>query len=113
MKTQSPDTSPAAEAVYFALLRRRTPGERLAIAARLTRMTRALSWYGLRRTYPEAGEDELRARWCAVMYGEDLTARYIATWQARQATLTNLTMPPPNVIPADVVESLLPVVAAL
>lgn len=87
MRTQSTDTSPAAEAVYLALLRQRTPAQRLAMAARLTRMTRALSWYGLRHTYPNADEEELRYRWCAVMYGEELAARYIAAWRVRQATL--------------------------
>ena len=84
MRTQSSDTSPAAEAVYIALLRQRTPAQRLAMAARLTRMARALSWYGLCRTYPAAGEDELRYRWCAVMYGEDVAGRYIAAWRARR-----------------------------
>ena len=33
MRTQSSDTSPAAEAVYIALLRQRTPAQRLAMVA--------------------------------------------------------------------------------
>jgi hypothetical protein len=83
MRTQSPDTSPAVEAVQIHLLRTAGPARRLRLMADLTRMTRGLSWYGLCRAYPDAGEEELRYRWCALLYGEDLAACYIAAWRAR------------------------------
>ena len=83
MRTQSPDTSPAAEAVQIRLLQAAGPARRLHIMADLTRMTRALSWYGLCRTYPDASEEELRYRWCALLYGEDLAACYIAVWRTK------------------------------
>jgi hypothetical protein len=50
----------------------------------LTRMTRRLSWYGLCRRYPMASEEELRYRWCALLYGEALAAGYIAAWRAHR-----------------------------
>jgi len=83
MQTQSPDTTAAAEAVIIAGLRRFSPARRLQMAADLTRLTRRLSWYGLCTRYPTAAEDELRYRWCALLYGEDLAARYIVAWRAR------------------------------
>ena len=86
MRTQSPDTSPAAEAVQIRLLQAAGPARRLRIMADLTRMTRGLSWYGLCRAYPDASEEELRYRWCALLYGEELAAGYIAAWRARQNT---------------------------
>jgi len=82
MRTQSPDTTPEAEAVLVAGLRGLSPARRLQMAAELTRMTRRLSWYGLCRRYPTATEDELRYRWCTLLYGEELAARYIAAWRA-------------------------------
>ncbi len=84
MRTQSPDTTPEAEAVLIAGLQRLGPGRRLQMADDLTRMTRQLSWYGLCRRYPTASEEELRYRWCALLYGEALAAGYIAAWRARR-----------------------------
>ena len=93
MQTQSPDTSPEAEAVIIAGLRRFSPARRLQLAADLTRMTRRLSWYGLCARYPTADEDELRYRWCALLYGEDLAARYLVAWQARRRAVPRVTPP--------------------
>ena len=79
---EPPDTTAAAEAVVIADLRRFSSARRLQMAADLTRMTRRLSWYGLCTRYPTAAEAELRYRWCALLYGEDLAARYIVAWRA-------------------------------
>jgi hypothetical protein len=89
MRTQSADTTPEAEAVLVAGLRRFSPARRLQMAAALTRMTRQLSWTGLCRRYPTASEEELRYRWGVLLYGEALATPYIAAWRARHA-------PPPT-----------------
>ena len=83
MRTQSPDTDPAAERFQIVGLRRMTPGRRLRLAADLTRMARRLSWYGLRQRYPAATDEELRYLWCTLHYGTDLAAGYLAAWRAR------------------------------
>jgi hypothetical protein len=88
MRTQSPDTTPAAEAVLIAGLQRLGPDRRLQMAGDLTRMTRQLSWYGLCRHYPTASEDKLHYRRCALLYGEDLAAGYITAWQAHRSAAT-------------------------
>lgn len=67
MRTQSPDTTPEAEAVLIAGLQRPGPARRLQMADVLTRMTRRLSWHGLCRRYPTASEEELRYRGCALL----------------------------------------------
>lgn len=82
MRTQSPDTTPEAEAVLIAGMSRLSPARRLQMADELTHMTRELSWYGLCRRYPTATEDELRYRWCALLYGEELAEGYIVAWRA-------------------------------
>ena len=67
MRTQSPDTTPEAEAVLIAGLQRLRPGGRPQMASNLTRLTRQLSWHGLCRRYPTASEEELRYRGCALL----------------------------------------------
>jgi hypothetical protein len=41
------------------------------------------------RRYPTASEEELRYRWCALLYGEELAAGYIAAWRAHRCAATS------------------------
>lgn len=63
------DTSEAASAQYFELLRGASPAQRLRAAVALTSGVRALAEAGLRERHPSASEAELRARLAVRMYG--------------------------------------------
>ena len=65
----SPDTSPEAEEAYFSILRKRSPGERVLAAARLTQTVNALALAGIRERYPQADERELFLRLAALRLG--------------------------------------------
>jgi hypothetical protein len=69
------DTSPAAAARYFELLRARAPHERLAIAVSLSNSVRELAMAGLRTRHPRATEAELRVRYTALVYGRETALR--------------------------------------
>jgi hypothetical protein len=75
LRTMERDTSPAAAARYFDLLRARAPHERLAIAVSLSDSVRELAMAGLRMRHPGANEAELRARYTALVYGRDVAIR--------------------------------------
>jgi hypothetical protein len=74
MRTQSPDTSPEAERVLVALLRRTPPWRRLQLADHMSRSVRGLSLAGLRARYPKASEAELRRRFADIYLGPKLAA---------------------------------------
>jgi hypothetical protein len=71
----SNDTSPEAEQIQLELLRRATPQERLALALSLSDRVIWLARRAIRRTMPEASEQEVRLKFVAVHYGQDLADR--------------------------------------
>jgi hypothetical protein len=75
MKTQSADTSPEMEKVYFDILRRLTTAQRLEGVRALTASAihRERQW--LARANPEWDENEVRLQWMRLAYGEEIEAR--------------------------------------
>jgi len=67
MKTQSSDTSPAAEAVLIQLARELPPHRKLEIAFSMTNTVRQLARAGLRSRYPEAPKEEIDRRLAALV----------------------------------------------
>jgi hypothetical protein len=72
------DTTAAAQAVQDALQRRLSPAEKLARAARLSRMVDQLSVEGLRRRHPGATDETIRDLRAELRLGRDLAARVSA-----------------------------------
>lgn len=77
MRTQSSDTSPAAEQVQIALLRAAPVWRRLGITSDLTHTMRFLSAEGWRCRHPEATSLDVRRQMAALWYGE---------WASERAT---------------------------
>jgi hypothetical protein len=69
------DTAPETLARYRERLRALRPAERLEIAVGLSQGVRSLAESGLRRRHPGAGEDELRCRLAALLYGRAAAER--------------------------------------
>ena len=69
---RSADTDPEAERVQLQLLREATVEKRLALAFSLTRMVMGLAWRSVQEAYPNADDDELRVRFVARVYGNEL-----------------------------------------
>ena len=72
------DTTAAAQAIQDALQRRLSPAEKLAQAARLSRMVDLLSGEGLKRRHPTATDDTIRDLRAELRLGRDLAARVAA-----------------------------------
>ena len=72
------DTTAAAQTVQDALLRRRSPAEKLAQVARLCRTVDQLSIEGLRRRHPTATDEAIRDLRVELRLGRDLAARVSA-----------------------------------
>ena len=73
------DTSPAAKARYYDLLRA-MPGERrMQAMLRLNRAVRELALAGIRERYPAASDAELRVRLTVRLYGRDVAQRLFAS----------------------------------
>jgi hypothetical protein len=73
------DTSPAAEARYYELLRAATPERRLGTAVALTRAVRELALAGIRARFPSADEEEVRVRLTVRLYGSEIARRLFGT----------------------------------
>jgi len=73
------DTSPDAERVLIAGLRRMSPARRIQLANEMTRACRELSLAGLRTRYPGASEVEIRRRLAALWLDRD-TVRLVYGW---------------------------------
>ena len=73
------DTSRAVQDIQLELWRRMSPQQRLDAFLAINRMSREALLTGLRERYPEAADDELRARLCALLHGDDL-ARTAYGW---------------------------------
>jgi hypothetical protein len=65
MKTQSPDTTPEAEAVLLELLRRAPVWKRLQMIDQMHEVLRQLAMADIRRRYPHADNDEIKRRLAA------------------------------------------------
>jgi len=69
------DSSPAAKARYYELLRALPPHCRLQAAMGLTRAVRELAMAGIRARFPAATEQELRVRLTVRLYGRAVAQR--------------------------------------
>jgi hypothetical protein len=69
------DTDPRAMAIWLELLRRKTPGERIAMAFELTDFALRMAESGVRARYPEASEREIFLRAAALRLPRDLMIR--------------------------------------
>src|SRR2546430_3370098 len=77
MKTLSPDTSPEAEAVLLELLRQAPVWKRLQMVDQMYEMLRLLIVADLRRTYPNADDEEIKRRLAArFLSREEIIATY-------------------------------------
>lgn len=66
------DTDPRAMEVWLALLRKKTPGERIAIAFELSDFAVRVAESGVRARYPGATEREIFLRSAALRLSRDL-----------------------------------------
>ncbi len=69
------DTDPRAMEVWLDLLRRMTPGERLASALHLTELALQMSEAGVRAVYPQASDHEVFLRAAARRLPRELMIR--------------------------------------
>ena len=77
MKPLSQDTSPQAQEMHFALMRRLPDWKRLAMAFELTQATRQLVLTDICAQFPGASDDEIRRRFIArVLSREDVIRAY-------------------------------------
>ena len=74
-RTQSRDTTYAAERFLIERYRELAPHQRLALLTQLVRAAHELSLAGLRMRYPEANARELELRAAAVRIGRDLVRK--------------------------------------
>lgn len=75
MPTLSRDTSEDVERVLIEGYRRKTPGQRVALAADTTDCMRRFLQAGIRLQYPNASEEEIRKRFAARWLGRDWSVR--------------------------------------
>lgn len=75
MRPFSEDTDPAAHAVQVALLRRWSPGQRMALAGRIRAGSAAMAEARLRATYPGDDDRRIRLRLAALRHGDELVRR--------------------------------------
>jgi hypothetical protein len=66
------DTDPETARVQLELLRKATPGRRVALALSLSRSVMELSRAGIASRMPGASDEELAIRFVALHYGEAL-----------------------------------------
>ena len=77
MKPLSTDTSPEAQEMHFALMRRLPDWKRLTLALELTQATRQLVMADICSRFPAAGDQEVRRRFIArVLSREDVIRAY-------------------------------------
>jgi hypothetical protein len=73
--TEFSDTDPRVMEVWTELLRRKTPGERIAIAFELSEFAIRMSESGVRARYPDASEREVFLRAAALRLPRELMLR--------------------------------------
>lgn len=64
------DTSAESEAIYFALLRKKTPVERLEMLSAINRTVKNLVLSGLTQQYPNDDEIEIKIKLAKILHGE-------------------------------------------
>ena len=69
------DTDPRVMEVWTELLRRKTPGERIALAFELSEFAIRMSESGVRERYPDASEREIFLRAAALRLPRELMIR--------------------------------------
>jgi hypothetical protein len=69
------DTSAAARLRYHELVRARTPGERLEMAASLSLSVREMAVAGIRARHPDASERDVQRALAARLYGKEVAER--------------------------------------
>ena len=74
MRARSADTDPDAAEVQIALLRKASVGRRAAMAFSLSAQVMGLARDAIRRTLPNASEEEVGLRFVGLHYGEELAA---------------------------------------
>jgi hypothetical protein len=72
-------TSPAADARHHELLRAMAPEQRLEAAMRLSQVVRTMAMAGLRESFPQADEHELKVRLTVRLYGREAAVRLFAS----------------------------------
>jgi hypothetical protein len=77
------DTDPEAERVQLELLRKATPGRRVALALSLSRSIIELSRRGIAARMPGATDQEVALRFVALHYGDSLALELEAHLAAR------------------------------
>ena len=78
-QAQAADTTPEFDAFEFELLRRRSPHDRLQIAAALMRGARELSLRSLRQTFQELSASAIAAKVVRVWLGDDVPPNLLST----------------------------------
>ena len=73
--TQSPDTDPQAEAVFFECLGKMKPWKKMERIGELTDFTRLLAKRQAKKLNPNWSEDELRYHLVCLCYGETLAKK--------------------------------------
>ena len=74
MRARSADTDPDAHEVQIALLRKASVGRRAAMAFSLSAQVIGLARDAIRRTLPNASEEEVGLRFVELHYGRKLAA---------------------------------------
>ena len=84
-RTQSDDTTPEAERLYFDYLRTLRPEQRAQRMWEANEWMRSRAMVGLRERFPAAGELELDLRYAGMKYGNDVV-RKIWGWDPDGST---------------------------
>ncbi|HEY7348707.1 MAG TPA: hypothetical protein VH599_10365 [Ktedonobacterales bacterium] len=102
MEASFTDTSPEAEQVQIALLRKASDTKHFQVVSDLSQMALQLSWRGLQRLHPDASEQEIRLRSVALNYGQALADCLAAMLEER----------PIMSIPPTILAAIMPVIDA-
>jgi len=84
MRTQSMDTSPEAERVQIELLRKASPAKRFAIMQAWSQFIIEANRQGIRKTHPDASEEEIALIFAARNYGQELADKLRADLARRK-----------------------------
>jgi hypothetical protein len=82
MKTQSLDTSPEMEKVYFDLLRQKPAAQRARLAYDFVDETITRSRRQIARAHPQWSAREVALHWAQLMYGSELADKVRAHLQS-------------------------------
>jgi hypothetical protein len=87
------DTTPEARRVYFDILRRMTPAERVQVAMELTAAADELLRAGVRRSHPEAQGEEFDYQVLRARYGQELADKVYPQFQTKQESRSTAASP--------------------